>query len=259
MKNLVGALLCLSSLLLTNCAEDIDKKKKDQLRHQEVVAPMSSDLVRFEVIPKETANEYIIRFSWPRSTDVIEIKRSGLTKKVAQSFENEFEEVVQSGRTYQYEFKATNFGSTRATWTKKIEVPLDIILTDRIDYFADKEIVANRLFIKKGAEVYCYKNRLKIEVNEIHAEGGKLQNYPVGYQECLPNLTAGQTGGPISIKAKKADGELNITLVGAMVKEFPFCNQSGYGGTLKVSIEDGLGLQLNTNLLEALGPPKREA
>lgn len=249
MEKLVLVLLCL--ILTVSCAEDLEKKKDGKPKAFEVAQPLTEELLTYEVQGLEKPNEYLIKFNWPRSSDAIEIKRAGAVKRVAPSFESGFEEIVQGGRTYNYDFKAASYGSIRREWSTQVTVPLDVVLSGKIDYSGAKIITANRLYIAKNAEIYSYKNPLTIDVNEIIAEGGNLQNYPVGFAECpAPFVRHASNGGNITIKAKSASGSLSVTTVGAS-PIYLRCGSGGNGGHLKVQIDDGLRLQLDTKLLEA--------
>ncbi|WP_413291923.1 hypothetical protein ACLSU7_10890 [Bdellovibrio sp. HCB185ZH] len=130
-------------------------------------------------------------------------------------------------------------------------------------------IKAHRLTIKKNALITTGEHSLIIQVDELIAEGGTIQNF-------APNAQAkfeakGLSGGAVQIEAKNATGTLNVFLRGenggrgkhgvlTIPGRHPGCagtngGNGGNAGNLELTIESNSGFTLNwDNSGGALGP-----
>lgn len=241
-------------LLNIGCSEEDFGEKKKKAEPVIQAKNIGSNEFSHLIEPTEEPNKYKLLISWPETTNQVEIEVEGKQLKRTRAGETFYSEIFDGGKNYRFSLTAIQNEFRLFRSTLEVKVPLDVILKGKQEISGLRKIVAKRLYIKKDAHLISYENSIEIEADEIFAEGGTLQNFPWGHQACTPSNWNGLTGGNISIKARRAFGELTIIMVGARGCS-PMCFFGGHGGNLKVQVAEGENLQLSTQLLKALGSP----
>ncbi|QLY25670.1 hypothetical protein [Bdellovibrio sp. KM01] len=129
-------------------------------------------------------------------------------------------------------------------------------------------IKAHRLTIRKNAIITTGEHPLIIQVDELIAEGGTIQNFsPNAQAGCEAN---GRSGGAVQIDAKYATGNLNVLLNGENggqgkngaitdPRVHPGCagtsgGDGGNAGSLQLTVDSNSGFTLNwDNIAGMLG------
>ena len=218
------------------------------------LAVLQSSMVSMVVEPLSDPNSYSVKFTWPKDVKPFRIKSSAGKTFEATVADVGYSESVAGGKQYSFRFQTID---SNEYFDLTASVPVDLVLSGKIDYSGDKVIRANRLFISQDAVISTFRNSLDIKAKEIHSRGGLIQNYPPGFKECVRMSPEAYAGGNIKISSEVASGSLTISMSGATGCRWQ--EKGGKGGHVVISIDEGASFDPDIRLLRAQGGPEEQS
>ncbi|AFX99792.1 hypothetical protein [Bdellovibrio bacteriovorus] len=189
---------------------EIERVKQEALKKQTI----KLEDFDFEVHEGKTANQYSVSIHYP----TIE----GLVVYIAleSNIPNLHSGIVldaEGGKKLKFTITAYNSaGVLVLNATKLIEVPLDIVVSGLYPLQKDLNLKIGRLYLNEDSVLKTNGYLLSIEANQILVgRNSRILNFD---QNDIWTSSAQQSGGSISIRAKKASGYLIINLQGAKGK-----------------------------------------
>lgn len=229
-RNLLLVLSALLSLSLISCsfkkdsdkdkgnapaddiARELEEREKKRLQG-EVISP--ADFV-FEVVEDEEPNRYLVKVSFPSvpGVRVFFWKDSDLV----QDLKNEMIFHSRGGTPVDFHIKAANsIGTPLVDFSKKVIVPIDHTFANETVLTSDLNLNVGRLYFIEKASLKTNGFHVSIQANKIISNAGvKIYNF-------LPSeiwkTEQQRLGGSVVLRAKSAEGYLQVHLQGAKGKD----------------------------------------
>jgi hypothetical protein len=217
--------IILITLFIVGCQENNPKKTVAPVTSATappvVISPTGEKTaeLRAEIIPMPEPNLFHVSLTWGATDGGArewilqrESKRTGLKHLVTlePSHHQYLDTKVAAGEHYIYYLRAGAATEPETRYQVAITIPSDLRI-QKIERFESIRDI-HRLFLESGSILIPTDNRLAIDVAEIISHGGQIRTFaPEGV---LGRQSGGRTGALISIRAKRAVGELTIVSEG---------------------------------------------
>lgn len=254
------------STMIFGCNDKDLFKDKGQEESGIQLKALTFDTIALQVEPNDEPNKYTIFVRWPKNSGAIKIIDENEVIYQATDKNNFFSFEAQGGSVHELEIQQKNSGlDYESILKRKIKVPADYIFSNMTSLSADFSFEGGRLYFSNGAILQSNKFNLYIKVDELISENGTIETFPISKKSS--ELT-GDSGGNISILAKKARGKLyaNIRGVNGGDGRDSFCimfasakcsasngGNGGNAGFFSIEIADASDFELKKSLQFGLG------
>lgn len=228
LRTVVGkAALC----LLVACTSACVEFKDEPLAHEQPAPvpapptekkPLGSIQLSVSVKPDEKPNIYFVALAVQDLDSgrwIIKKQKGNESEfsilEIQPSSQSIVDTKIVAGTTYTYQLLNLDNPDNHSEIIP-VKIPKDLLL-DGVSTMDVKDIAVAmsgiaRLFLSENAVISVLDENLAIEVEEIHANGGTIQNFADGSVAGLGRR--GRSGGNITIKATRLIGSLNIIMRG---------------------------------------------
>lgn len=189
-------------------ANELERQKQERLKAEMI----SIDDFAFDIIEGEQANDYFISVTYPIVPGVKVFVAPDTVP--LESSESGVSFPVNGGALVSLYLTAQNSsGQTILNSVKKIQVPLDFVISRIHNLNNDLNLKLGRLYLENNSVLKTNGFRVSIEAERISAgANSKIINF---HPHEVWSDTRSHSGGSISIRSKEASGFLIINLQGA--------------------------------------------